>query len=227
MATNTDVKLWTHYQTENAETFAIGHARQRALFAEISRVVPAGKALEIGFGDGHLLHLLSTKYECYGADISSANIELMQRKLRDVSFRVSDIGGKLPFDDSYFDLFVASEVLEHLDDDALATVVPEILRVLKPGGYAFVTVPARENLQESECFCPNCGYSFHKWGHKQTWTRDRLNQLLSGFSEVRISEEAFTPDGLNTVGKVVAVLRKIVSHFREVSGLTFLAIARK
>jgi SAM-dependent methyltransferase len=46
----------------------------------------------------------------------------------------------LPFPDGTFDRVIASEVLEHIDDDAGA--VAELTRVLRPGGTIAVTVPA-------------------------------------------------------------------------------------
>ena len=47
---------------------------------------------------------------------------------------------ELPFLDSNFDLVCAFDVLEHIENHEKAT--QEISRVLKPGGTAFVTVPA-------------------------------------------------------------------------------------
>lgn len=45
----------------------------------------------------------------------------------------------LPFPDNYFDGAILSEILEHVEDDALA--LREIYRVLKPGAVAVITVP--------------------------------------------------------------------------------------
>jgi SAM-dependent methyltransferase len=47
---------------------------------------------------------------------------------------------RLPFTDGAFDRVVASEVLEHVVDDAAA--FGELARVLRPGGVLAVTVPA-------------------------------------------------------------------------------------
>ena len=46
----------------------------------------------------------------------------------------------LPMPDRNLDLVLATDVVEHVEDDAAA--MREIYRVLKPGGYALITVPA-------------------------------------------------------------------------------------
>jgi SAM-dependent methyltransferase len=47
---------------------------------------------------------------------------------------------RLPFADGAFDRIIASEVLEHIDDDVAA--MGELARVLRPGGTMAVTVPS-------------------------------------------------------------------------------------
>ena len=44
----------------------------------------------------------------------------------------------LPFGDGSFDYVTAVHVLEHLTDEGLRTAAGEIMRVLRPGGYAFI-----------------------------------------------------------------------------------------
>ncbi|MFA7006142.1 MAG: class I SAM-dependent methyltransferase, partial [Verrucomicrobiia bacterium] len=46
----------------------------------------------------------------------------------------------LPFLSSCFDVVLALDVVEHVEDDAQA--VAELARVCKPGGTVFITVPA-------------------------------------------------------------------------------------
>jgi SAM-dependent methyltransferase len=50
----------------------------------------------------------------------------------------------LPFGDAIYDLVLATDIVEHVDDDALA--LREIARVLRPGGVALLTVPAFQSL---------------------------------------------------------------------------------
>jgi SAM-dependent methyltransferase len=51
---------------------------------------------------------------------------------------------ELPFENDSFDLVCAFDVIEHVEDDRLA--VSELMRVCKPGGIVFVTVPAFMSL---------------------------------------------------------------------------------
>ena len=51
---------------------------------------------------------------------------------------------ELPFAEGDFDLVIATDVLEHVEDEARA--VGELRRVLRPGGRLIVTVPAFQSL---------------------------------------------------------------------------------
>jgi ubiquinone/menaquinone biosynthesis C-methylase UbiE len=57
----------------------------------------------------------------------------------DPSLRVCASAEALPFPDAAFDRLIASEVLEHVEDDR--AMLAELHRVLAPGGIAAVTVP--------------------------------------------------------------------------------------
>ena len=93
---------------------------------------------------------------------------------------------RLPFAEATFDRVIASEVLEHIDDDAAA--VRELARVLRPGGTIAVTAPAY--LPERICWALSDDYHapavpgghvriYHEWE-----LRDRLRAagLNPGFA---------------------------------------------
>ena len=50
----------------------------------------------------------------------------------------------LKFDNNYFDIVIAKEIIEHLPDAKKA--IRETFRVLKPGGVLIVTSPNRDSL---------------------------------------------------------------------------------
>ena len=56
---------------------------------------------------------------------------------------------RLPFRGGSFDMVVASEIVEHLENPQGAML--EAARVLRPGGYLVVSTPYRESLKYTLC----------------------------------------------------------------------------
>lgn len=152
---------------------------RRRLFArEIKRLGIRSDAhvLDVGTSTGTNLRLLRDEgfHQVEGLDFSADAIRFCAEKgLGQV--RQGDIRS-LPFDDHSFDLVLATDIVEHVDEDALA--ISEILRVTRPGGYVLFTVPAFQSL----------------WGlqddvshHKRRYRRSHFNRLLqdAGFSVER------------------------------------------
>lgn len=55
---------------------------------------------------------------------------------------------QIPFDADTFDVVLCNHVLEHVQDDRQC--MREILRVLKPGGWAVMQVPQRVNMEHTD-----------------------------------------------------------------------------
>jgi len=89
---------------------------------------------------------------------------------------------RLPFPDATFDRIIASEVMEHIPDDAGAA--RELFRVLKPGGTMAVTVPSW--LPEQICWALSEEYHapFVEGGHVRIYTEAVLRRRLrdAGFA---------------------------------------------
>ncbi len=76
---------------------------------------------------------------CCGAEISQEAIAFLRQ--RDLNRIIcADVNGPLPFKDDCFSLITCLDVLEHVERDR--SLVVEMFRVCKPGGYVFFTVPA-------------------------------------------------------------------------------------
>jgi 2-polyprenyl-3-methyl-5-hydroxy-6-metoxy-1,4-benzoquinol methylase len=94
--------------------------------------------LDLGCGTGALLQELSKYGHVSGKDISEQAISFCRsRGLQNVS-----VGSAMELNasDNTYDLVLALDVLEHIENDK--KVLNEIYRVIKPGGYAIVFVPA-------------------------------------------------------------------------------------
>lgn len=122
----------------------------RGLAADVASVAPeGGVVLDVGTGPGVLLVEIARRrpdLRLTGIDLSADMIAAAGRNLRKFGERadaqVADVTA-LPFEDGSFDLVVTSFSLHHWDDPEAA--VPELARVLKPGGelrvYDFGSAP--------------------------------------------------------------------------------------
>ncbi len=83
---------------------------------------------------------------------------------------------KLPFPDGAFDRIIASEILEHIDDDIGA--LTELVRVLRPGGTFAATIPA--TLPEQICWKITDEYHAPKveGGHVRIYKRGELARRM-------------------------------------------------
>ena len=119
--------------------------RRRVIRAELDRLaLPAGaRILDAGCGSGRtLVELANYGGEVCGIELNSDAAELARaRGLGDVQVGRLE---ELPWDDGAFDLITCLDVIEHVPDDVTALV--ELRRVVAPGGWLLVTVPAYQAL---------------------------------------------------------------------------------
>ncbi|MBU6142090.1 methyltransferase domain-containing protein [Patescibacteria group bacterium] len=97
------------------------------------------KILDFGCGSGLFVEeLAGIGYDPYGIDISSEAIAFgRSRGIKNIKTISSH---KVEFDNNTFDAILALDVLEHLENEDWA--IKEIERVLKPGGFFIIMVPA-------------------------------------------------------------------------------------
>jgi SAM-dependent methyltransferase len=130
---------------------------------------PTAQVLDVGCGTGANLRLLVDLgfQDVTGLDCSEEAIRWCEAKGLPPVER-GDLCG-LPFLDDHFDLILATDVLEHIDDEE--TAVAELHRVLRPGGTLIVSVPAFESLW---------GLQDEVSHHKRRYRRDALSTRLRG-----------------------------------------------
>jgi len=111
----------------------------RRLAADVAGAAPEGGAvLDVGTGPGVLLVELARRrpdLRLTGVDLSPDMIAAARRNLAAFGDRATARTGDvtdLPFEDGSFDLIVSSLSLHHWDEPAAA--VPELARLLRPGG---------------------------------------------------------------------------------------------
>lgn len=198
----------------------------------LAKAITTGETvLNIGVGSGGLERILLDKgVNVYVLDPSEKAIEKIKITLNLSERAKVGYSQDIPFSDNVFDCVVMSEVLEHLTDEVLNQTLSEVFRVLKPGGRFIGTVPADENLKLSEVICPECGNLFHRWGHLQSFSEERLNSLLrTRFRAISISRKVFVDwNQLNWKGRTVMFIKKVlVKTGVSNSGTTFFFTAYK
>lgn len=103
------------------------------------------KILNLGSGTGDDLSIVSRFGKIYVIDIDSDVLKVIPQEFV-FEKKVGD-ACHISYSADFFDLVVAFDVLEHIEDDKLA--INEIYRVLKPDGFFIFTVPAFNFLYSS------------------------------------------------------------------------------
>jgi ubiquinone/menaquinone biosynthesis C-methylase UbiE len=80
--------------------------------------------------------------------------------------------------DNTYNTVFCSEVIEHLTDKQIGKGLEEIYRILKKNGIFIITIPYNENLGKNTFKCPNCKKKFHKVGHLQSFSKERIKKIL-------------------------------------------------
>lgn len=128
------------------------------------------RILNVGVGTGSDIKLVGDYGNVYAVDISKEALALVPDELV-AQKSCADICD-LPYDNDFFDIVVAFDVLEHIKDDARAA--EQIHRVLKPGGLFISTVPAFNTL-----------FSAHdvQLHHFRRYNKKSYGDLLKSFSQ--------------------------------------------
>jgi len=171
-------KIWDYFQNEEENRFLGSYPRLKYIISQFKK---GNKVLNIGVG-GAVFEKLAHEYGLivYSLDPSEKSIFKMKQFLGESRAKVG-YSQKIPFEDSFFDGVVMSEVLEHLNDDVIQETLKEVNRVLKSGAIFIGTVPYKENLNEQIVICPQCGEKFHRWGHIQSFDENKINSMLSQY----------------------------------------------
>ncbi len=136
-----DYELQTH-RAEDRHWWYRG--RRTVLSREIANLTlprPA-RVLDAGCGSGRNMVELARLGSVTGVELSRTSVSLARARLLGEVVEGSVLD--MPFDSDSFDLAVSLDVIEHLDKDLEA--LRELRRVVAPGGFLLVTVPAYEWL---------------------------------------------------------------------------------
>jgi ubiquinone/menaquinone biosynthesis C-methylase UbiE len=111
--------------------------RKKIILSLLSEDLEA-KILDLGCDEGSWSIKLKEKInskQVYGIDIIDERLKEAEEK--GVIIKKSDLNEKIPFENNFFDVIHADQVIEHIA--YLDCFISEIYRVLKPGGYVIIS----------------------------------------------------------------------------------------
>ncbi len=119
----------------------------REILQTTRRYLEAGsRILEGGCGLGDKVALLTQHgFETWGVDFAKQTVERANTAAPDLKITVGDVR-HLDFDDSTFDGYWSLGVIEHFFE-GYGQIRQEMFRVLRPGGFLFLSFPALSRLR--------------------------------------------------------------------------------
>ncbi len=142
------------------------------------------KILDLGTGSGYLSFPIAKKYSnisVIGLDIVEKALEVnrfraKEEQIRNISF-ITYNGIEFPFSDSEFDMVISRYALHHFPD--IQKSISEVSRVLKRGGFLFVSDPT-PNANDTSRFVD--GYmQLKKDGHIKFYTKEEWLQICGKY----------------------------------------------
>lgn len=181
-----------------------------------------GRCLDIGCGVGQVVNRLQTAgFEAHGVDVSEPNIE----RAKKFSPRCQLYNGsRLPFPDNFFDSAGALNVLEHVDQPE--QFIPELVRVVKPGGKIVLSSPNFFRVLGFKDYHPRMRGIGQKWKNWQRLQEKRhtLREApeKAAFDRMEpIKREVFQPDD----DAIIATNPLEMSFFLEKAGCRIESVA--
>ncbi len=167
------------------ETFDWSNLDSKTLRPKIDKILevipPDVKTvIDVGCGDGKITNILSLKYEITGVDRSQNALNFVKTK------KIRSGSDNIPVQDNSFDLVFSSELLEHLEEDALFNTIKEFKRISKR--YILISVPNKENVKKNLIQCQNCHYIFNKSYHLRGFGSSDILNYFKEYKLVDVSE---------------------------------------
>ncbi len=175
-----------HYKTD-AEEFDYFEERkgatehdERRVHEFISAKVPenVNTILDVGCGSAWVAkEFLPKKVKVFSLDISPVNPLKALKKYPDkYHFGVTADSYSLPFPDNSLECIIASEIIEHVVSPG--KFVAELMRVLKPEGFLFISTPYKEVIRYYLCI--HCNKKTPVHGHIHSFDEKKLSSLYLG-----------------------------------------------
>ena len=191
--------------TQSLESWDKIYAQQGKVFTEPHEDLPkfvqslrksgASTILDLGCGSGrHVIYLARCGFSVFGIDNSQEGLKITRKWLNDerldADLQLHSMTDKLPYQNSFFDAVLSTQVIHHADIATIKGIVKEVSRVLKSDGFLFITVPSIRNQGttfkqlEPNTFIPLDGPE--KGIPHHYFTPEELREVFDGFEMIDI-----------------------------------------
>lgn len=193
--------------------------------------------LDIGTGAGVIASDISKHVK------SMTSVDLFDERIETKGYRFIKVDSeKLPLKTNSFDIVISNHVIEHVPDQELHA--REILRVLKPGGIAYLATPNRMWITDPHYKLPFINWMPRKLSSyylnvvkKKTWdifpvTHWRITKLVSDAKVIKavpliIKSSAESLDTYKGARKVLAILPEVTLKPIQYVGPTLVYVLKK
>lgn len=139
--------IWRELSNSPEEYLSIGlehtHNMLRIMQESAVKINKGSRILDFGCGAGRMMrHLNNLVDDCeiWGTDINSTQIIWAKQHLGSpLRFVTTTTIPHLPFEDAYFDFIYCGSLFTHIEELA-DTWLCEVRRILKPGGFLYITI---------------------------------------------------------------------------------------
>ncbi len=184
------------YNTNDVTWRMLGAKYKAQNIIEVCKSIAPKKILEVGAGDGSILHYLNEwnfGNELYALEIAQSGVDkIKERNLGRVKEVQTFDGYQIPYPDDSFDLIILAHVLEHVEHERI--LLRELKRVAK---YIVIEVP-----KDYRFGVDNRMKHFLDYGHINMYTPTSLRFLLKS-------------EGLALVADKVSMTKPEVNYFNE------------
>jgi SAM-dependent methyltransferase len=156
---------------------------------QMLKTLDGGRVLDVATGNGNFIHALlenlKSFHEIIGIDTSEKSAAAFEQAFAGKAVRFMKMdAARLDFPAASFDTVCISNSLHHMAD--LETVLAEMKRVLRPGGYFILSEMYRDNQTKAQM----THVLMHHWWaavdrikgivHNETYTRQQILDIVGG-----------------------------------------------
>ncbi|MEJ7556762.1 MAG: class I SAM-dependent methyltransferase [Pedobacter sp.] len=189
IVTDNIADAYNDFYTGNEVEWRMLGARSKAKnIMEVCKSIKPKKVLEVGAGDGSILHYLNEwnfGEELYALEIAESGVSIIEkRKLSKIKEVKSFDGYTIPYENNFFDLVILAHVLEHVEHERV--LLRELKRVAK---FLVIEVPLDYRFGVD-----NRMKHFLDYGHINMYTPTLIRFLVQseGFA-VKADKTSLTP----------------------------------